>query len=260
MTLSLSTGQFRRTRGEPARPEGGVASDAAVRVGVFSDVHGSGVGLDAVLAELKHARVDRLVCLGDLVEGGPHPVYCLHRVHELGCAVVLGNTDHWLVHHRFGAEDDLRSRLGAWTLAQLDEDDRELVRGFAPTHELDLGGQWLLCVHGTPSSFLEKIDPDASETELRELLGSAAALAAGHSHVQWQRRIGDRVVFNPGRVGGPLGGRELRSERSDFDGIADYAVLTVDGDELTVELHRVEYALEELRSAIEELTRRLDVS
>lgn len=217
-------------------------------------MHGNGVGLDAVLAELEAARVDKLVCLGDLVEGGPHPAYCLHRAHELGCAVVLGNTDHWLLHHRFGADDDLRSRLGAWTLAQLDEDDRELVRGFRPTLELDLGdGRRLLCVHGTPSSFLEKIDPDASEGELRELLGDAAALAAGHSHVQWQRRIGDRLVFNPGRVGGPLGGRKLATLRSDFDGTADYALLTTEGKDLTVELRRVEYPLEELRRAIEEL-------
>jgi putative phosphoesterase len=232
-----------------------------MRIGLFSDVHGNGVGLDAVLAELADARVDRLVCLGDLVEGGPQPAYCLHRVHELGCTVVLGNTDHWLLHHRFGADDDLRERLGAWTLAQLDEDDRELVRGFAPAHELDLGGgRRLLCVHGTRSSFLEKIDPDASEAELRELLGDAAALAAGHSHVQWQRRIGERVVFNPGRVGGPLGERKLATFRSDFDGTADYAVLTAEGDELTVELHRVEYPLEELRRGLEELTRLADVS
>lgn len=182
-------------------------------------------------------------------------------MHELGCPVVLGNTDHWLLHHRFGADDDPRSRLGAWTLAQLDEDDRELVRGFAPALELDLGGgRRLRCVHGTPTSFLEKIDPDASETELRGLLGDAAALAAGHSHVQWQRRVGERLVFNPGRVGGPLGGRKLATFRSDFDGTADYAVLTAAGDELTVELRRVDYALEELRRALEELTRLADVS
>jgi predicted phosphodiesterase len=115
-------------------------------------------------------------------------------------------------------------------------------------------------VHGTPTSFLEKIDPDASEAELRALLGGAAALAAGHSHVQWQRRIGERIVFNPGRVGGPLGGRKLATLRSDFDGTADYAVLTAQGNELTVELRRVEYPLEELRRAIEELTRLADVS
>jgi putative phosphoesterase len=232
-----------------------------MKIGLFSDVHGNGLGLDAVLAELEEAQVDRLVCLGDLVEGGPQPAYCLRRVHELGCAVVLGNTDHWLLHHRFDGDDDPRSRFGAWALAQLDEDDRELVRGFPPTHELDLGGgRRLLCVHGTPSSFLEKIDPDASEGELRALLGDASALAAGHSHVQWQRRLGDRVVLNPGRVGGPLGGRKLPSLRSDFDGTADYALLTSDGDGLTVELRRVEYPLEELQAALQELIRLANVS
>lgn len=232
-----------------------------MRVGLFSDVHGNGVGLDAVLAELDRARVDRLVCLGDLVEGGPQPAYCLHRAHELGCSVVLGNTDDWLIRHRFGAEENLRSRLGAWTLAQLDEHDRELVRGFAPMYELDLGdGRRLRCVHGTPTSFLEKIEPDATEAELRELLGDAAVLAAGHSHVQWHRRVGDRIVLNPGRVGGPLGGRKLPSLRSDFDGTADYAVLTSEGDELSVELRRAEYPLEEFRCAIERLTRLLKLS
>jgi putative phosphoesterase len=232
-----------------------------MKIGLFSDVHGNRLGLDAVLAELEDARVDRLVCLGDLVEGGPQPAYCLRRVHELGCAVVLGNTDHWLLHHRFDGDDDPRSRLGAWALAQLDDDDRELVRGFPPTLELDLGGgRRLLCVHGTPSSFLDKIDLDAGEAELRELLGDASALAAGHTHVQWQRRLGDRVVFNPGRVGGPLGGRKLATFRSDFDGTADYALLTADGDGVTVELRRVEYPLEELRAALAELTRLANVS
>ena len=163
----------------------------------------------------------------------------------------------------------MRSRLGTWTLGQLDGADRGLVRGFVPRYELDVGGgRRLLAVHGTPDSFLDTIEPDASEAELAELLGDAAALAAGHTHVQWERRLGERVVLNPGRVSGPLGGRELRSVRSDFDGTADYAVLTVERDELSVELCRVEYPLDELRRAIhdsgmpdgEQLTPVLNVS
>jgi putative phosphoesterase len=222
-----------------------------IRVGIFSDVHGNGVGLDAVLAELERARVDRLVCLGDLVEGGPQPAYCLHRVHELGCPVVLGNTDHWLLDHRFDGDRDLRSLLGAWTLEQLGAGDRDLIRGFVPTHELDLGGgRSLLSVHGTPTSFLDTIEPHVSDAELEELLGGATALAAGHTHEQWQRRVGERVVLNPGRISGPFGGRALRSTRSDFDGTADYAVLAVDSDGLAAELRRVEYSLDELRRAV----------
>ena len=240
-----------------------------MRIGIFSDVHGNGVGLDAVLAELERARVDRLVCLGDLVEGGPQPAYCVGRTHELDCLVVLGNTDEWLLRGRFEPDMSARSRMGAWALKQLGEADREVMCGFAATHELELGdGRRLLAVHGTPTSSLDGIDSEASEDELAELLGDAAALAAGHTHLQWQRRVGERVVLNPGRVGGPFGGRELPSTRSDHDGTAEYAILTEDDGGLSVELCRVGYSLEELRRALlesgmphaEESARLLDVS
>jgi putative phosphoesterase len=219
-----------------------------MRVGLFSDVHGNGVGLDAVLAELEDAHVDRLVCLGDLVEGGPQPAYCLRRVQELGCPVVLGNTDHWLVEYYREPGISVRSDLGEWARERLGEDGLGAVAAFPDTYELELGdGRRLLCVHGTPTSRIEKVEPTARDEELVELLGHATVLAAGHTHEQWQRQVGERLVVNPGRISGPFGGRVLRSTRSDFDGTADYAVLTAEAGSLSVELRRVEYPLEELR-------------
>ena len=109
-----------------------------MRVAVVSDVHGNGVGLDAVLAELAEARVDRLVCLGDLVEGGPQPDYCLRRVQELGCAVVDGNCDHWLVEYYREPELAERSDIGAWARERLGEDGLAALASFPDTHELGL--------------------------------------------------------------------------------------------------------------------------
>src|ERR687888_2274703 len=117
MTLSRSTGRFKRTRGKPTRPEGGVASDASI--GLFSDVHGNGLGLDAVLAELERAQVDRFVCLGDLVEGGPQPEHCLRRVQELDCPVVDGNCDHWLLEYYPEADISERADIGEWARGRL---------------------------------------------------------------------------------------------------------------------------------------------
>jgi putative phosphoesterase len=223
-----------------------------MRIGIFSDVHGNGVGLDAVLAELERAQVDRLVCLGDLVEGGPQPGYCLRRMQELGCPVVLGNTDHWLVEYYREPGISQRSDLGEWARERLGEDGLAAIAAFPDTYELDLGeGRRLLCVHGTPTSRIDPIEPTATDEDLAELLADAAVLAAGHTHEQWQRRVGDRIVLNPGRISGPFGGRALRSTRSDFDGTADYAVLAA-ADSLSVELRRVEYSLDELRRAVHE--------
>jgi putative phosphoesterase len=219
-----------------------------IRVGIFSDVHGNGVGLDAVLAVLDDARVDRLVCLGDLVEGGPQPAYCLRRVHELGCAAVLGNTDHWLVEYYREPGISERSDLGEWARERLGEDGLAALAALPDTYELDLGdGGRLLCVHGTPTSRIDRVDATATDEELLELLGDATVLAAGHTHEQWQRRVGERVVLNSGRISGPFCGRVMRSTRSDFDGTADYAILTAEAGGLSVELGRVEYPLHEFR-------------
>jgi putative phosphoesterase len=223
-----------------------------MRVGLFSDVHGNGVGLDAVLAELDRARVDRLVCLGDLVEGGPQPAYCLRRVQELGCPVVDGNTDHWLVEY-YREAGISRSDMGEWARERLGDEGLAALAAFPDTYELELGdGGRMLCVHGTPTSRIDTVDSTASDEELAELLGDATVLAAGHTHEQWQRRVGEQLVLNPGRISGPFGGRVLRSTRRDFDGTADYAILTEEAGGLSVALGRVAYSLEELRRVTRE--------
>ena len=44
-----------------------------MRIAVISDVHGNCVGLDAVLADLQQHPADQIVCLGDMIQGGPRP-------------------------------------------------------------------------------------------------------------------------------------------------------------------------------------------
>jgi putative phosphoesterase len=218
-----------------------------MQVGFFSDVHGNGVGLDAVLAELVEARVDRLVCLGDLVEGGPQPAHCLRRVQELGCAAVLGNCDHWLVEYYREADISERSDIGEWARARLGADGLAALAALPDTCELDLGdGGRLLCVHGTPTSRVDRIEKTAPDDELLELLGDATVLAAGHTHEQWHRRVGDRLVLNPGRVGKDFGA-VFEGDMRDLDGVAQFAVLSVEGSRASVDLRRVPYSLDELR-------------
>lgn len=43
----------------------------AERIGILTDIHGDWTTMQRVLATLEHQRVDRLICLGDLVVHGP---------------------------------------------------------------------------------------------------------------------------------------------------------------------------------------------
>ena len=44
-----------------------------MRLAVISDVHGNRMALDAVLQDLAASPADAVVCLGDMVQGGPQP-------------------------------------------------------------------------------------------------------------------------------------------------------------------------------------------
>jgi predicted phosphodiesterase len=221
-----------------------------VRVAVLSDVHGNAVGLEAVLRDLERIEHDAVVCLGDVPEGGPQPAESVELVRSLGCPVVEGNCDHWLRRFYFEEGMPVRSEIGVWARERLGERGLGVLEGYTPAAEVDLGPAGrLVCAHGAPGSRVERILPSISDERLGELLGTASALAAGHTHVQWSRRLGRSLFLNPGRIGGPST-RLLEGDARDLDGSAEYAILTAEGSALSVELRRVPYSLDDFRRAL----------
>jgi len=65
-----------------------------MKLALISDIHGNCVALDEVLAGVAGADI---VCLGDVVQGGPQPAGVLARLRKLGCPVIMGNADDWLL-------------------------------------------------------------------------------------------------------------------------------------------------------------------
>lgn len=63
------------------------------RTAFISDIHGSLGGLDAVLDDITRQDCDRIVCLGDLVEGGPENDRVVQTLADMGIACVRGNHD-----------------------------------------------------------------------------------------------------------------------------------------------------------------------
>jgi diadenosine tetraphosphatase ApaH/serine/threonine PP2A family protein phosphatase len=64
-----------------------------MRLGIFSDVHANLEALQAVLQAYQEARIDRYVCLGDIVGYGANPNECCKLVRDLTEFVVMGNHD-----------------------------------------------------------------------------------------------------------------------------------------------------------------------
>ena len=67
-----------------------------MRVAIVSDVHGSAIALDAVIADLKGQSPDVVVQGGDLALSGPRPAEVVDRIRDEGWPGVVGNTDELL--------------------------------------------------------------------------------------------------------------------------------------------------------------------
>lgn len=71
-----------------------------MKIAILSDIHGNLEALEAVGQDLARLRMDRVICLGDLVGYGPDPEAVVVRVQSLGYEAILGNHEAALVSKR----------------------------------------------------------------------------------------------------------------------------------------------------------------
>ena len=226
-----------------------------MRLAVISDMHGNDIAFEAAETDIQKQEVDQIVCLGDAIQGGPQPATVVQRLRALNCPVVMGNADAWLISSVETADEDIpperlkkMGEIRTWSLSQLTNDDRDFIANFQPTVTLNLeDGLDLLCFHGSPSSFDDVILPAAPEDEFQKFLGPYAdhILTGGHTHAQQIRRNGELFFFNPGSVGSAYS--HYQPDGQFFaDPWAEYAILTVEKGQTSLEFRRVPFDVREL--------------
>jgi predicted phosphodiesterase len=227
------------------------------KVAILADIHGNLPALDAALVEIAAEGIERVVCLGDVATLGPQPREVIARLRALGCPVVMGNTDAILLapqrHEGAPGNDWSYEDFDRWCAAQLTADDLAYLRTFEPTISVPLGDEiTLLCYHGSPRSYDERITAETPEDALHEMLAEASAqlYAGGHTHQQLLRRHHDALVLNPGAVGFAKDaippGAPIRNPSW-----AEYAVISCDGARLDVSLRRTPFNLDALFAAFD---------
>jgi predicted phosphodiesterase len=211
-----------------------------VRIATLNDIHGNLPALEAVLADVEAAAVDRIVLGGDIAMG-PMPRETLERLFSLGDRVVAlhGNADRELVSVFDGGppgrsiSDEWREAAG-WASRSLERRHRDYLAGLPPalTLHVDGVGEVLFC-HATPRNDVEIFTEASPDERVAPMFAGVRSdlVVCGHTHMQFERRIGDVRVVNAGSVGMPyaepgaywllLGpGVELRRTAYDLDAAA----------------------------------------
>jgi putative phosphoesterase len=199
-----------------------------MRVAALYDVHGNLPALEAALAEVDEAGVDLVLSGGDLLLG-PQPVECLDRLRERGATFIRGNCDREVTGGT-GWDDPLWGERVQWTARRLSEKRLEFVRSWPEVVSLEVDGlDRVLFCHGSPRSDEEIITAITPPKRLDPMLDGVRerVVVCGHTHVQFDRKVGDRRLINAGSVGLPYEGEA---------GIACWALLGPD-----VELRSARY-------------------
>jgi predicted phosphodiesterase len=191
----------------------------ATRIAALYDIHGNLPALEAVLVEVRTIGVDQIVIGGDVV-AGPMPretLDCLAAI-EIPVRYLRGNADRETIACRRGGNMDAvpeRFRMGlTWVARQLTDDDERRLDGWPltlrlPTEGGEVGeeGDVLFC-HATPRNDTDVFFRHTPEERLRPIFDpvGAAMVVCGHTHMQFDRRVGSTRVMNAGSVGMPYGG------------------------------------------------------
>jgi putative phosphoesterase len=206
-----------------------------MRMLVISDLHANWPALEAVLAAEPH---DRLLVIGDLVSYGPHAAQVVECIRRRATITVRGNHDEALAHQVdcrcAPASKPLAEATRARHREQLDAGQIAFLGGLPASASLHVDGCTFLAVHASPRDpfYRYTLTPDAPDEHLAAETEDVDAdyVLLGHTHLPMARRVGRRMIVNPGSVGQPRDG----------DPRASYAVLE-DGE---VQLKRAAYDVE----------------
>ncbi|MBK9056111.1 MAG: metallophosphoesterase family protein [Chloroflexi bacterium] len=183
------------------------------RMAAIYDIHGNLPALEAVLLEISQAKVDQIVVGGDVV-AGPMPRETLARLLNLDIPVqfIQGNADREIVAQvageDAGAVPEHVLAIVRWVAQQLEPEQVQMLANWPPTYQVEVEGigEVLFC-HATPRNDTDVFTRLTPEAPLLPIFADVRAdlVVCGHTHMQFDRTIGQVRVVNAGSVGMPYG-------------------------------------------------------
>ena len=184
-----------------------------------------------------------MIC-GDLVLNGPDPAGVVDAIRELeadGALVVAGNTDIAVADFDYaaafpsmmdGVPESIRS-AAEWAHDQLGDERIDWLRRLPAERRLRIGELLVLATHASPGSQTEGFDGalDANVMIERASRTDARVICCGHTHLPEVRDLGWKLIVNAGSAGYVFDG----------DPTASWAIVTIDGEQVSGEIRRTEF-------------------
>jgi len=180
-----------------------------MRIGILSDIHANLPALAAAMSWMSKQQPDHIVAVGDIVGYGPHPKPVIRMLQRFGVHCIGGGTDKRVAFGLLSSTSRSISELTLrWTLRQLGEAELSFLKSLRYRYHAPLSRGQLVAFHGTPEDPELKIGLELPAADLLALFQrfDAACVVASGRHLPFERRLGKRLLIDPGSVGLSLGG------------------------------------------------------
>ncbi len=190
-----------------------------MKIAALYDIHGNLPALEAILAEVAALDADVILIGGDIV-AGPLPAPTLERLAQLGdkARYIRGNADREIV-AAFdalpgatdpAAEQSDEAHTAQWVAGQLTRAQRDFLADLPAQLVYSIAGLGrILFCHATTRTDEEIFTPITPDDRLSVIFAAVPAeiVVCGHTHMQFERRVGDLRIVNAGSVGMPYADR-----------------------------------------------------
>lgn len=183
-----------------------------MKIAIISDIHGNLEALKTTLKDIEKRKVDKIICLGDIIAKGVHPKECLELIKN-NCEIVLqGNCDaHFSTEHKnIDKIPELEQKRIKWCQSLINKDDRKYLLNLPFCYEFYMSGSLVRLFHATPIANNKAItNTDSIETKYQMFLPSentiskmnADVVIYGHIHHPYMDKIYNKTLINIGSVG-----------------------------------------------------------
>ena len=183
-----------------------------MKIAIISDIHANLEALKSTLEDIKKRKVDKIICLGDIIAKGVHPKECIELIKE-NCDIVLrGNCDRYFSeeHNDINELSEEEVKRINWNQSMLNDEERKYLLNLPFSYEFYMSGSLVRLFHATPEKDnIVIINNDEIQTKLKRLYPSnntmsqknADVVIYGHIHHQYMDKIYNKTIINVGSVG-----------------------------------------------------------
>jgi len=183
------------------------------QIAIISDIHGNVPALEAVINEIQKRDINRIFCLGDIIGKGPSSDIVIDICKEYCEKIVKGNHEELICSETvFG--DEIYKKMKEWHINKIGKKRYEFLQSLVNSIDIKMSGKNIRLFHASQIGVCNRVHRNDNKekhlsmfenTEFTGYLFEPKIVGYGDIHSSFIEIIGEKILFNVGSVGNPLG-------------------------------------------------------